>query len=170
MKKKRSLFERLTGSVSIDDDFEDTETDLPIKAGPGGRPHPHPHPHHDPHNGPSTWLEEQAGEGQLAVDVYQTPTHVIVRTMIPGVKKEDVEISLSRDMLTVRGTRKEESEVSDQDYYHKELYWGSFSRSVVLPHEVDIERAEAIENQGLLTIRLPKVDKERQTKLRVKSL
>ncbi len=164
MKKKRSLFERLTGSVILDDETEEIEE-------------------HEPKNGKhhltkqsvgtgvsSTWLEEQAGEGELALDVYQTPTHVIVRTMIPGVKREDVEISLSRDILTIKGSRKEETEVSDQDYFHKELYWGSFSRSIVLPHEVDIERAEALENQGLLTVRLPKVDKERQTKLRVKSL
>ncbi len=156
MKKKRSLFERLTGSVNIEE--EDGSEDEPIEL-----------TRHDKHSN-STWLEEQAGEGELAIDVYQTDTHVIVKTMIPGVRKEDVEISLSRDMLTVRGSRKEETEVSDQDYFHKELYWGSFSRSVVLPHEVDIERAEAMENQGLLTIRLPKVDKERQTKLRVKSL
>lgn len=164
MKKKRTLFERLTGSVVIEDEIDETEG-------------------HDHRNGKShltkqsagtgissTWLEEQAGEGELALDVYQTPSHVIVRTMVPGVKREDVEISLSRDILTIKGSRKEENEVSDQDYFHKELYWGSFSRSIVLPHEVDIERAEALENQGLLTIKLPKVDKERQTKLRVKSL
>ncbi|NBV28659.1 Hsp20/alpha crystallin family protein [bacterium] len=164
MKKKRSLFERLTGSVIIDDEIEEVDE--------------HDHKTGKPHltkqsastGVSSLWLEEQAGEGELALDVYQTASHVIVRTMIPGVKREDVEISLSRDILTIKGSRKEESEVSDQDYFHKELYWGSFSRSIVLPHEVDIERAEATENQGLLTIRLPKVDKERQTKLRVKSL
>jgi HSP20 family protein len=156
MKKKRSLFERLTGSVNIDEN-EDEEQEIELTK--TDRP-----------AGGSSWLEEQSNEGELSLDVYQTPTHVIVKTMIPGVKKEDIEISASRDMLTIRGTREDESEVSDQDYFHKELYWGSFSRSVVLPHEVDIERAEAMENQGLLTIRLPKVDKDRQTKLRVKSL
>ena len=164
MKKKRSLFERLTGSVILDDETEEVEehdnkngkAHLTKQSGSSGVS--------------STWLEEQAGEGELALDVYQTTSHVIVRTMIPGVKREDVEISLSRDILTIKGSRKEETEVSDQDYFHKELYWGSFSRSIVLPHEVDIERAEALENQGLLTVKLPKVDKERQTKLRVKSL
>lgn len=164
MKKKRSLFEKLTGSVVLDDEMDVTD-DSEHK---NGKTHL---TKHGASNGvSSTWLEEQSGEGELALDVYQTPTYVIVRTMIPGVKREDVEISLSRDILTIKGSRKEESEVSDQDYFHKELYWGSFSRSIVLPHEVDIERAEALENQGLLTVRLPKVDKERQTKLRVKSL
>ncbi len=164
MKKKRSLFERLTGSVVLDEETEETEE----SEGRIGKNHL---TKHNGSNGvSSTWLEEQAGEGELALDVFQTPSHVIVKTMIPGVKREDVEISLSRDILTIKGSRKEEHEVSDQDYFHKELYWGSFSRSIVLPHEVDIERAEATENQGLLTVRLPKVDKERQTKLRVKSL
>ena len=163
MKKKRSLFERLTGSVVLDDEVEDIHE----VAGNGKGHHSAKHP---ASGVSSMWLEEQAGEGELALDVYQTGSHVIVKTMIPGVKREDVDISLSRDILTIKGDRKEENEVSDQDYFHKELYWGSFSRSIVLPHEVDIERAEASENQGLLTIRLPKIDKERQTKLRVKSL
>ncbi len=163
MKKKRSLFERLTGSIILDDETEEIEE----HEGKNGK---HLTKQSSSTGVSSTWLEEQAGEGELALDVYQTTSHVIVRTMIPGVKREDVEISLSRDILTIRGSRKEESEVSDQDYFHKELYWGSFSRSIVLPHEVDIERAEALENQGLLTVKLPKVDKERQTKLRVKSL
>lgn len=164
MKKKRSLFERLTGSITIDDEMDpEIEESTHVKVG-GMKSH-------TPASGiSSSWLEEQAGEGELALDVFQTPTHVIVKTMIPGVKREDVDISLSRDVLTIRGSRKEESEVSDQDYFHKELYWGSFSRSIILPHEVDIERAEATENQGLLTVRLPKIDKERQTKLRVKSM
>lgn len=164
MKKKRSLFERLTGSITIDDEMEgEVEETTHLKVGAMKS-------HHPAGGVSSSWLEEQAGEGELALDVFQTPTHVIVKTMIPGVKREDVDISLSRDVLTIRGSRKEESEVSDQDYFHKELYWGSFSRSIILPHEVDIERAEALENQGLLTVRLPKIDKERQTKLRVKSL
>lgn len=163
MKKKRSLFERLTGSVILD---EETEVEEETHNGKISLSK-----HHQSSGGiSSSWLEEQAGEGELALDVFQTPTHVIVKTMIPGVKREDVDISLSRDILTIKGSRKEETEVSDQDYFHKELYWGAFSRSIVLPHEVDIERAEATENQGLLTVRLPKIDKERQTKLRVKSL
>lgn len=122
-----------------------------------------------------TWHEEEeeepvAVDGQLAIDVFETPLDIIVKTMIPGVRKEDIDISLSRDMLTVRGQRKNETTIDEDSYHYKELYWGTFSRTVKLPHEVDIERAEATENQGMLTLRLPRVDKERQTKLKVKTM
>lgn len=107
-------------------------------------------------------------DGQLAIDVFETPVDVIVKTMIPGVRKEEVDISLSRDMLTIRGERKDEKTISEDNYHYRELYWGSFSRTLKLPHEVDIERAEATEAQGMLTIKLPRVDKEKQAKIKVK--
>ncbi len=121
-----------------------------------------------------SWDEEEesdpvAVDGQLAIDVFETPIDIIVKTMIPGVRKEDIDISLSRDLLTIRGERKDEKTISDDSYHYRELYWGTFSRTVKLPHEVDIERAEAMENQGMLTLKLPRVDKERQTKLKVKN-
>lgn len=159
--KKRSFFERLTGSVNIDEDelqdVEEEEVTLPQTRrtiSPSA----------------STWMEEQAGDGELSVDVYQTADEIIFKAMIPGVRKEDVDISISRDSITVRGTRKEDRIVPEQDYVAQELYWGSFSRTIRLPHEVDIEHAEASESQGVLTIKLPRVDKDRQTKLKIKSI
>lgn len=158
--KKRSFFERLTGSVNLDDEDvldvqEEEETPVPRRnISPAS----------------STWAEEQAGDGELSVDVYQTSDNIIVRTMIPGVRKEDMDISISRDSITIRGTRKEDRVISDQDYIVQELYWGSFSRTVRLPHEVDIEHAEASESQGVLTVTLPRVDKDRQAKLKIKSI
>lgn len=114
-------------------------------------------------------VEEPASvDGQLAIDVFETPVDVIVKTMIPGVRKEEVDISLSRDMLTIRGERKDEKTISEDNYHYRELYWGSFSRTVKLPHEVNIEEAEATESQGMLTIKLPRVDKEKQKKVKVK--
>ena len=107
-------------------------------------------------------------DGQLAIDVFETPVDVIVKTMIPGVRKEEVDISLSRDMLTIRGERKDEKTISEDNYHCRELYWGTFSRTLKLPHEVDIDRAEATEAQGMLTIKLPRVDKEKQAKIKVK--
>ena len=112
----------------------------------------------------------QGYEGELYIDMYQTPDNIIIRTMIPGVKKEDLDIALSRDAITVRGKRMEESRIADENYYHQELYWGTFSRTVTLPHEVDIEGAEATEKDGVLTVSLPRIDKGRQTKLKVKSI
>ena len=107
--------------------------------------------------------------GELAVDVYQTPTHIIVKAMIAGVRPEDLDISITRDMVTLKGKREQHTEVQSGEYFFQELYWGSFSRTIVLPQEVEIEEAEATEKHGLLVIRLPKVDKGRQTKLKVKS-
>lgn len=111
-----------------------------------------------------------AVEGQLGIDLFETQVEVIVKTMIPGVRKEDIDISLSRDMLTIRGERKDEKTISEDDYHYKELYWGSFSRTVKLPHEVDIDKAEATESQGMLTLRLPRIDRERKASLKVKNM
>ncbi len=109
-------------------------------------------------------------EGQLGIDLFETPVEVIVKTMIPGVRKEDIDISLSRDMLTIRGERKDEKTIAEDDYHYKELYWGTFSRTVKLPHEIDIDKAEAIESQGMLTLRLPRIDRERKASLKVKGM
>ncbi|KKS28106.1 MAG: Protein containing Heat shock protein Hsp20 protein [Parcubacteria group bacterium GW2011_GWC2_42_11] len=108
-------------------------------------------------------------EGQLTVDVYQTPDEIVIRSIVAGVRPDDLDISISRDMVTIRGSREEHKEVTEDNYFHKELYWGSFSRTVLLPAEVEVEDASAQEKHGLLTIRLPKIDKEKQTKLKVKT-
>jgi len=150
MRDRKSFFKKLAGVVSPEEkDVEDTDSENAEMK---------------------TWIEEEGAEGELTVDVYETASNIIVKTIVAGVKKENLEISLSRDMVTIKGKREMEEEIDDGDYFHKELYWGSFSRTILLPQEVDIEKAEATENQGLLTIKLPKIDKGRQTKLRIKSL
>jgi HSP20 family molecular chaperone IbpA len=108
-------------------------------------------------------------EGELAIDMFQTPSEIIVRTMVAGVKPEDLDISITRDMVTIHGKRLESHEGADQDFFHQELYWGSFSRTIVLPTEIEIEEAEAVEKHGLLTLILPKIDKNRQSKLKVRA-
>jgi HSP20 family molecular chaperone IbpA len=118
----------------------------------------------------SSWMDEQGDEGELSLDMYTTPDSIVVRTMVPGVKKEDIDIAISRDNLTIKGKRVEENRVADQDYHCRELYWGSFIRTIALPYEVDIEHAEASERDGMLTLTLPRVDKGRQTKLRIRSM
>jgi HSP20 family protein len=112
-------------------------------------------------------LDEE--EGQLAVDMYQTPGEIVIKTMVAGVRPEDLDISITRDMVTIRGSRSVSYENSDNDFFHKELYWGTFSRTIVLPAEIEIEEAEAKEQHGLLVLTLPKIDKNRQSKLKVKS-
>jgi HSP20 family molecular chaperone IbpA len=112
-------------------------------------------------------VEEPAGE--LAVDVYQTSTHIVIKAMIAGVKPDDLDVSITRDMVTIRGKRERHTEGTAGDFFFQELYWGAFSRTIVLPQEVEIEEAEASEKHGLLVVRLPKLDKGRQAKLKVKS-
>ncbi len=148
MSKKRSFFERLTGSVGTDEVAE-------LNVGKGKK---------------SDWLEDSAEEGELAVDVYQTPSEIIIKTMVSGVKPEDLEIGITRDTVTIRGQRETAREISREDYFQKELYWGAFARTILLPAEVEVEEAEAIEKHGLLTLRLPKIDKEKKQNLKVKSL
>ncbi len=114
--------------------------------------------------------EEEESEGQLTVDVYQTPTDIVIQTMVAGVRPEDLTLSITRDMLTIRGRREETKSINDENYFIRELYWGTFARTILLPEEIDIEGAEAIEKHGLLIIKLPKIDKQKQTNLRVKSL
>ncbi len=153
MKDNRSFFERLTGSVRMDDMEDEVveESKLPSKGSLHGSP-----------------LSEESEEGELTIDVYQTPSEIVIKSMVAGVKPEDLDISITRDMVVIKGKRETEKFVKDEDYYHQELYWGSFSRSIMLPAEVEVEEADAIEKHGLLIIRLPKIDKNKQTRLRVK--
>lgn len=161
---KSSFFQRLTGAMDPDeqDDFDQV---LPQQR---GRERDLRY-HEEASPADEGWIEDDATEGQLTVDVYQTPDEIIIRSIVAGVRPDDLDVSISRDMVTIRGSREEQKEVSDDNYFHKELYWGSFSRTILLPAEVEVEEAIASEKHGLLTIRLPKVNKEKQTKLKVKS-
>jgi len=147
---KKSFFERLTGTVKLDEEHElDVETENDERT---------------------DILDESDEEGQLTVDVYQTPDEIVLKTMVAGVRPEDLDINITRDMVTIKGKREETTEVHSHDYFHKELYWGSFSRTIMLPEEIEVDEAEAIERHGLLTLKLPKLDKSKQNKLRVKSV
>ena len=108
-------------------------------------------------------------DGELPVDMYQTEDSIIIRALVAGVSPNDLEISITRDMVTLRGVREEYQEAHDDSYFHRELFWGSFSRTLVLPEEIAIDEAEAQEKHGMLEIKLPKLDKHRSTQLRVKS-
>jgi HSP20 family protein len=92
----------------------------------------------------------------------------VIRALVAGVKPEDLDVAITRDMVTIKGKRVEEKNVSEDGYVYQELYWGSFERTIVLPAEIDVDGAEAGEKHGLLTIKLPKINKDRQTKLKVR--
>jgi len=110
------------------------------------------------------WFEQ---EGQLAIDIYQTENELVIRSAIAGVKPEFVDISLERDIITIRGKREKPFE-EKEDYFTQECYWGPFSREIILPVEVDPNLAEATMKEGILTIRLPKIEREKKKKIIVK--
>jgi HSP20 family protein len=154
MQNKRSFFERLTGAVKLEEEDEATmpeitETEVPVS-----------------YSDDSSYEEEE--EGQLTVDVYNTHSDIIIKTMVAGVKPEDLDVTITRDSVTIRGKREEERSISSDDYIHRELYWGTFSRIIDLPEEIDVEESEAVEKYGLLILKMPKLDKNKQTKLKVK--
>jgi HSP20 family protein len=150
-KQKKSFFEKLTGIVKIkDDDSCDMESIEQIEE-------------EIKESGDET-------EGQLAIDMYQTQSDIIIKTMVAGVKPEELDISITRDLVIIKGRREEARMDTCDDYFHRELYWGSFSRTIILPQEIDSEEAEATNKNGLLIIKLPILDKNRQTKLKIKSV
>jgi HSP20 family protein len=109
-------------------------------------------------------------EGQLAVDVYQTDSNVVVKAPVAGVKPEELDITVTDDMVTIRGERKEEKKIEKENYLCQECYWGAFSRSIILPVQVASEKAKAIFKDGILTITAPKAARARTKKVKVKKL
>ncbi|MDO8408169.1 MAG: Hsp20/alpha crystallin family protein [bacterium] len=164
MNIKRSFFDRLSGAVSAGDAFDSFEDDLPsatlpVKHAARGRELKPALP--DDFAVPA--------EGQLPVDVHQTPSEIVVRAFVAGVRPDELSVSIRRDMVEIGGSRMEREQISGPDYFSRELFWGSFSRSILLPEEVDVEASIATAKDGLLTIVMPKLDRARQTKLKVKA-
>ena len=170
MIKKKSFLERLTGSIRFEDNEENEEEissngsskkiNLSIKDNSELK---------DKNLSKESKWEEEV-DAELTIDVYQTSSDIIVQTMVAGVQPDNLSITITRDMITIRGKREENQSIEKDNYFVQELYWGSFSRTISLPEEVDPEEAEAIEKHGLLIIRLPKLDKNRETKLKIKSI
>ena len=166
MKNKKSFFQRLAGNIIIEDEDDsisdnyDTEDNWDNSRS-----------NNKIINRNDEYEESDDTEaGELTVDVYQTPKDIIIEAMIAGVKPDDLHIHITRDTVTIQGKRESNQEIGDDDYFYKELFWGEFSRTILLPSEVDIDNAEAIEKHGLLLLRLPKLDKGKQSKIKVKSI
>jgi len=157
--KKRSFFERLTGSMSVDEEQESGReySGRGSKSGKGEK-------------NDNNWMEEKNDEAELSVDVYQTPTDIVIQAMVAGVKPDDLELSIARDTITIRGEREENRNIDEDNYFAKELYWGKFSRTFPLPVEVEPEDVDATERHGLVTIKIKKVDKEKKNTVKVKSI
>lgn len=113
-----------------------------------------------------SWLPET--EGQLAVDVYQTEHDLIISSTIAGVDMKSLDIQIENDIITIRGRRERPEEVPLENYFCQECYFGPFSRSVVLPVEAYAAQAEATMQNGILMIRIPKVEQTQPKKLQIK--
>jgi HSP20 family protein len=157
--RKPSFFEKLTGTVNVDDYNTEESTNLGISSNNSVADS----------NAEDDWLEEEGSEGQLTVDVYQDPNNIIIKALVAGVKPENLDVSITRDMVTIKGNREGVHEVTEDNYFYKELYWGSFSRTILLPQEIEVDESTASEKHGLLTLIMPKINKEKQTKLKIKT-
>ncbi len=119
------------------------------------------------------WLPEGEGksdeEGQLTVDVYKTEDLIVIKSIIGGVRPEDLDVSITSDMVTIKGKRNNPDDVSPDDYYYQECFWGNFSRSIILPCDIKTDGVEASIKNGILTIKLPKIEKNTSMKIEVKS-
>ncbi|MDP2663926.1 MAG: Hsp20/alpha crystallin family protein, partial [bacterium] len=109
------------------------------------------------------WFEP---EGQLAIDIYQTETDLVIQSAIAGVKPGSLDITMEKDVITIRGSREKPFEESG-DFFTQECFWGPFSREIILPAEIDPNRARAEMKEGILTIRIPKMLRERKRKISI---
>lgn len=107
-------------------------------------------------------------EGTLTVDVYKDGDNLVVESAVAGVSPDDLDINITNESVTIRGRRKKERKVDEKDFFYQELFWGSFSRSIILPYEVDPEKSRASFKDGVLKIVMPRLDKKKAKKLRVK--
>ncbi|MDI6777618.1 MAG: Hsp20/alpha crystallin family protein [Patescibacteria group bacterium] len=181
MKEKRSFFERLTGAKHVPEEQNRPPYSYTDPAQSYGAQTIQPQASSQENYSveptvqePSAPAEQQdeswAGdsEGQLTIDVYQTDNDIVIKSTIAGVKPEDLDVSINNDMVTIRGDRKNEEKVEGENYYYQECYWGTFSRSVILPVEVLADKAEAAMKNGILTIRLPKADTTKTKRIQVR--
>ncbi|MEK9171023.1 MAG: Hsp20/alpha crystallin family protein, partial [Patescibacteria group bacterium] len=106
-------------------------------------------------------------EGQLSIDVYQTPADIVIKSTIAGVRPENLDIAITNDMVTIRGRRETDEELNKGDYFYQECYWGSFSRSIILPVDVQTDKSLATLKNGVLTIKLPKSEKIKTKKIEI---
>ncbi|MDA1337680.1 MAG: Hsp20/alpha crystallin family protein [bacterium] len=173
-----SFFEKLKNSMGVEEELEEKieekkpkqgkkeDKDLPLQAGKkvevksSKKADAAPTKEEAP-----DWFEP---EGELAVDVYQTDTEMVIQSTIAGVKTEDLDISIENDTVTISGERKNIVEDSKKNYFYQECFWGAFAREIILPEEVDGGRAEATMKDGVFTLRIPKIERQKIRKVKVR--
>ncbi len=103
--------------------------------------------------------------GELAVDVYSTEKHIIVQAPISGVRKDDLEIITENDVVIIKGKRERPQKKEIKEFYTKECFYGDFRRELILPEETDPSHIEASIEEGVLTIEIPKIEREKRRKI-----
>ena len=166
--KKPSLLERLTGTLEMEEEnkIETRKPEIQENIAPEQTRPSELSKKEEPAE-QNEWLSET--EGQLTIDVYQTPSDIVIKSTIAGVSPEALDITITNDMVTIKGVRERDEETATDDYYYQECYWGAFSRSIILPVDVEADAAEAGMKNGILTIRLPKIEKVKTRKIKVQS-
>ena len=109
-------------------------------------------------------------DGQLTIDVFETEKYIIIQSAVAGISPEDLDITIEKDMVSIKGKRERSVSEEIENYFYQECYWGRFSREVVLPAEVDKNKAEAIMKNGILTIKIPKINPSTNQKLNIKNI
>lgn len=117
-------------------------------------------------NNETDWLADY--EGQLAIDVYENDDNVVLTAPLAGVNKDDLEISITDEVVNIKGQRQQQEEIVKENFYTQECYWGAFSRSYILPVAVEAAKAEASLKNGILTIKIPKLEKSKTKLIEVK--
>lgn len=162
-----SFFKKLKKDIGIEEEeMKQTKKEIPKQKVERKKEQPKKIPVAAPQKKASDWLK---AEGQLAVDVFQTNSEFCVRAPIAGVKPEDIEVAVENEMLVIKGERKEKEEEVGKNYFYQECYWGSFSRQIILPEDVDTSRIKASLSKGILTVKIPRVRKVKKKKITIKT-
>ncbi len=169
MFKKRNFFSRLSGPATNNSSFDSFDDEFPESDITTTKHNTDTQQPGTITDDATTALEEDLEAGQLPIDVFQTPDEIVIHAFVAGVRPDALNVSISRDMVIIEGMRAELQQVSDEDYFTRELFWGSFTRTIMLPQEIDVDNSVAHSKDGLMTLTLPKLDRTRQTKLRVKA-
>jgi len=102
-----------------------------------------------------------------SIDLYDRKTEIVAKIELPGVRREDIDLTITKDTLTLKGEIKKDDDVQEEDYYTSERMIGSFSRTIALPFEVESEKAQATMNNGLLEIVMPKREEARPKEIKI---
>lgn len=174
VKQKKSFLDKITGSSSIKIEAEKENNNLEqIQEEEAFSPEIKEVEENniiiedDSKEAPKESWQQQTSEGQLTIDVYQTDSHIVIKSTIAGVKADDLDVNITNDMVTIKGKREDKTEETGRDYYYQECYWGNFSRSIILPVDIEAENASAEIKDGILTIQLPKAEKVKTKKIKV---